>query len=180
MLVSKTCIMNFSPSEETALISLCGSSEPGPTGKSSSRESTSLRPDMEERERCGLLALWGELSLPGGKGETRGGVGDGERAEGLKWAWGWPVNRKGELRRAGEAGERGGARLEEDERGTAAGGGVESTFWLLLLNFCKRGTYTTGSNWKNWEFLGCSYQLMSLLFHQMIIFRIYRLVYKLW
>ena len=130
--------MNFSPSEETALISLCGSSE-GLTGKSSSRDSTSLRPDMEERERCGLLALWAELSLPGGEGETQGGVGDGERAEGLKWAWGWPVNRKGELRRAGEAGE----------RGMAAGGGVESTFWLLLLNFCKRGTYTTGFNWKS-------------------------------
>lgn len=49
------------------------------------------------------------------------------------------MNRKGELRREGEAGERGGALLEDDAGGTAARGGVEWTFWLLWLNICKRG-----------------------------------------
>ncbi len=136
----------FSPSEETVLLSLGGSSEPGPTGKSSSRERTSLRPDMEDRERCGLPALWGEFILPGGEGETQGGEGDGESKEGLKWAWAWPVNRKGELRREGEAGERGGAVLEDGAGGTAAGG-VEWTFRPLWLNICERGKHsleTTG------------------------------------
>lgn len=142
-------IWPLSPSEETVLISLWGSSEPGPTEKSSSRESTLLRPDMDERERCGLAALWGEFSLPGGDGETQEGEGDGESTEGLKWAWAWPVNLKGELRRKGEAGEWGGVVLEDDDRGTAAGGGVEQNFWLLLFTIWETGKQRIVLNWNS-------------------------------
>lgn len=129
----------LSPSEEAKLIWLWGSSERGPAGKSSSSESTSLWPDMEESERCGLAAPWGEFSLLWGGGETRGGEGDGERAEGLKWAWAWPVNRKGEARWED-------AVWEGDEGQEAAGGGVVWTFWLLLLNICKRGEQSTDTH----------------------------------
>lgn len=127
--------MYFIPSDETALISLWRSSEPGPTGKSSSRESTSPRPDMDERERCGLADLWGDVGLPSGAVETQWGDWDGESTEGLKWAWAWPVNLNGELRCEGEAGERDGVVMEEDEGRPAVGGGVEQTFSLLLCGF---------------------------------------------
>lgn len=64
--------------------------------------------------------------LSGGCGEeTRGGEGEEESTEGLKWAWAWPVNRKGELQLEGEAEERGGAVLEGGEGITSAVSGVE-------------------------------------------------------
>lgn len=63
--------------------------------------------------------------LSGGCGEeTRGGEGEEESTEGLKRAWAWPVNRKGELRLE-EAEERGGAVLESGEGITLAVSGVE-------------------------------------------------------
>ncbi len=134
-------LKTYSPSEEAALVWLWWSSEPSPAGKSSSRESTSQWPDMEEMERCGLPTQWGEISLSRGEWETQGGEGDGESTEGLKWAWAWPVNRKGEPRREGEVGERGGAVVEDSEGETAAaGGGVEWTFWPLFFITCKRRT----------------------------------------
>lgn len=101
---------------ETTLVSLWGS--PGPTGKSSARERTTLLLDKDDRGRRGL-------GLPGGGGEARGGEGGGESAEELKWARDRPVNLKG------EAGERGEDIEDEEEKdgGTAAGGeGVEETF----------------------------------------------------
>lgn len=125
-----------SPSEQTELISLWGSPEPGPTGNSSSRESTSLWPDMDGGECCGLTTLWKELSLPGR--EAQGGEGDGESTEGLKWARAWPVNLKGELRRKEETGEYGGVVLVDDDWGAAAGSGVECP-WLLLLVIWETG-----------------------------------------
>lgn len=73
---------NVSPSERTVLMSLWGSLEAGPTGKSSSRESTSLQPDMEERECWGLIVLGCCCSCPPGEEEEVGEITE----EGLKWA----------------------------------------------------------------------------------------------
>lgn len=85
---------HLSPSEETELISLCGRSDPESTGKSSSRESTSPRPEAEDRERCGISGLEEEPGLSRREGETQGGEGEGdgggegggEGTEGLKRA----------------------------------------------------------------------------------------------
>lgn len=131
----------LSHSEET-FISLCGTIEPGPTGNSSSKERTSSWPDMEESEGAGLPTLWGEEG-------TQGGEGDRESTEGLKWAWEWPVNRNGEWRWEEEAGERGGAGLEEDEGWAAVGGRWEWTLWLPLLSACKGETlWSNAVAWK--------------------------------
>lgn len=128
----------LSPSDETVCSSLCGSSEADATGKSSSRGITSLQLDMEDREPCGDSSLWGELSVHRGDGEPQGGEGDGERTGGLNWTLDKPVNLKGEPWHKGRAGERVGVVLEDDDSGTSAGG-VEQTFWLLLLSIYETG-----------------------------------------